>query len=83
MGDTLKGLKNPPLARVGHKGGGGGGRQVETSKKSTFCSRLDAREVVLVADMLKGPKVHLQLTFGCKGGGKGGKQVERAEKNHL
>ena len=53
VGDMLKGLKNPPPARVGHKGGGGGGRQVETSKKSTSCSCLDVKEVVVMADAWK------------------------------
>ena len=37
----------------GHEGGGGGGRQVETSKKSTSCSCLDVKEVVVMADAWK------------------------------
>ena len=37
----------------GCEGGGSGGSGVETMERSTSGSRLDAREVVVVADMLK------------------------------
>ena len=40
----------------GCKGGGGGSRHVETSKKSTPSSCLDMREVAAVGDASKGLK---------------------------
>ena len=38
------------------EGGGGGGRHVKTTKWTTSGSRLDAREVVVVAEALEGRK---------------------------
>jgi len=50
------------------------------AKKTTSSSRLDAREVVVVADGRNSRKNHLQLAFECKGGGGGGRRVERMER---
>ena len=40
----------------GHEGGGGGGSPVETIERTTSISRLDAREVVVMAGLLKQTK---------------------------
>ena len=65
----------------GCEGGGGGGRQVETSKKSTPGSRLDVREVVAVGDALKGLKNPPPAHVGHEGGGGGERQVETSKKS--
>ena len=66
----------------GREGGGGGGSRVERSKITTSSSRLDAREVVVVADGRNDEKNHLQLAFEREGGGvvAGGRHSRR---NHL
>jgi len=57
----------PPPARVEHKGGGGGGECIEMTKKTTSSLRLDAREVVPVADGQNDKKKnHLQLTLNAR-----------------
>ena len=56
MGGTSKRQNGPPPLAFGCKGGGGGGRHIETPKLTTSGSRLDAREEVVVefvAEMLK------------------------------
>ena len=53
MADALKQPKSPPPARIGCKGGGGGGsRHVKIDKRATSSLGLDVREVV-VAKALK------------------------------
>jgi len=56
---------------------------VETMKKTTSGSHLDAREVVVAADGRNSWKNHLRLAFECKGGGGGRRSVESTKKNHL
>jgi len=56
---------------------------VETMKKTTSGSHLDAREVVMAADGQNSRKNHLRLVFECEGGGGGGRSVESTKKNHL
>jgi len=56
---------------------------VETMKKTTSGSHLDAREVVVVADGRNSWKNHLRLAFEHEGGGGGGRSVESTKKNHL
>jgi len=58
--------KNHLRLAFGCEGGGDGGSRVEMTKMTTSGSRLDAREVVVVAD---GQKNHLQLAFEHEGGG--------------
>jgi len=61
--------------------GGGGGKGVGRTKKTTSSSHLNMREVVVVGDMLKHwKKSHCQLAFGCKGGGGWGECVETTKK---
>src|SRR6266568_418143 len=57
------------------------------TKSTTSGSRLDAREVVVVARELvvvanasKREKHHLRLAFGCEGGGGRGKSIKMREK---
>ena len=73
MVDASKLRKNHLQFAFGCDGGGGCGRRVESKKKTTSDSHLDAREVVVVVDTLKlTKKNHLWLTFGCEGGGGAG-----------
>ena len=51
--------KDRPRLAFGHEGGGSGGSHVETPKITTSGSRLDTREVVVVAEVLDDEKNHL------------------------
>ena len=58
------------------EGGGDGGKRVETMKRTTSGSRLNARKVVVGQRRRNDENNHLQLVFEREGGGSSGSRVE-------